>query len=159
MPTAEARATSKKFRLILPVFAAVFFCLFGYLGSSAVLSVIFSGPLSSASLDRKKPGSQEIPTVFVPVPPLTITMSRSDPRMQLRLETQIEVSAELAKQAVKQMPKIVDVMNTYLRATDLEELADPGKILRVRLQLLRRVDTILGGSGVKSLLITKFLIS
>jgi len=56
-------------------------------------------------------------------------------------------------------PRIVDVLNGYLRAIDIATLEDPVTLTRLRAQMLRRIQVIAGPGRVKDLLIMEFVLS
>ena len=50
------------------------------------------------------------------------------------------------------MPRILDVLNSYLRAVELADLEDPSAMVRLRAQMLRRVQIVTGEGRVRDLL-------
>ncbi|EPX84174.1 Flagellar basal body-associated protein FliL [Rubellimicrobium thermophilum DSM 16684] len=57
------------------------------------------------------------------------------------------------------VPRIVDVLNGYLRAVSPEELAAPDALLRLRSQMLRRVQVVAGGTRARDLLVMEFVLN
>jgi flagellar FliL protein len=51
------------------------------------------------------------------------------------------------------------VLNGYLRAVDAADLEDPAALVRVRAQMLRRVQLVTGEGRVRDLLVTEFLLN
>jgi flagellar FliL protein len=97
--------------------------------------------------------------VFVELDPFMVSISGSDPVRQLRLELQLEIPAG-AEDAVRAVtPRLEDTMNTYLRSIDLSDIENPDTLLRMRLQLLRRLQVAAGEGRIHNLLVTQFLIS
>ncbi|MDZ7906065.1 MAG: flagellar basal body-associated FliL family protein [Cypionkella sp.] len=96
---------------------------------------------------------------FVPVDPLIITLGSSQSGRNLRFSSQIEVAKAYAADVALLMPRIVDVMNGYLRAIDPAELDDPAMLLRIRAQLLRRIQMVTGDGRVRDLLVTEFVLN
>lgn len=96
---------------------------------------------------------------FVPVEPLVITLGASDAGRNLRFTSQIEVASAYTADVTLLLPRIVDVMNGYLRALDPAELDDPAMLLRVRAQLLRRIQLVTGEGRVRDLLVTEFVLN
>jgi flagellar FliL protein len=96
---------------------------------------------------------------FVAIDPLIISLPGVNGRDHLRFAAQLEVapSAVTAVEAIK--PRIVDVLNGYLRAVDLAELEDPAALMRIRAQMLRRIHVVVGPDQVKDLLIMEFVLS
>jgi flagellar protein FliL len=57
------------------------------------------------------------------------------------------------------MPRIVDVLNGYLRAVEVREFEDPAALVRLRAQMLRRVQIVTGEGRVRDLLVTEFVLN
>jgi flagellar FliL protein len=57
------------------------------------------------------------------------------------------------------MPRIVDVTNTYLRALKLADLEDSQALIRLRAQLLRRMQVVTGEGRINDLLIMEFVLN
>ena len=57
------------------------------------------------------------------------------------------------------LPRIVDVMNGYLRALDPKVMEDPAALVRIRAQMLRRIQIVTGEGRVRDLLITEFVLN
>jgi flagellar protein FliL len=96
---------------------------------------------------------------FVEVDPLIINMSRNGQSSFLRFKSQLEVNPKAESDVVAVMPRIVDVLNGYLRAVDMTELEDPAALIRLRAQMLRRVQVVAGEGRVRDLLIMEFVLS
>jgi flagellar FliL protein len=62
-----------------------------------------------------------------------------------------------AEEVARQMPRIVDVLNTYLRALDLPDLEEPAALTRIRAQMLRRIRLVVGADRVNDLLVMEFI--
>ena len=58
-----------------------------------------------------------------------------------------------------EMPRIVDALNTYLRAVEVRDLEDPAALTRLRAQMLRRVQIVTGAGEVRDLLVTEFVLN
>ncbi len=110
-----------------------------------------------SSEDGDKPDG---PTAaFVPIEPLVISIAGTGGTRFLRFGAQLEVPPEHEAEVAAIMPRIVDVLNGYLRAVDLEELADPDVLVRLRGQMLRRVQVVTGQKQVRDLLIMEFVLN
>jgi len=57
------------------------------------------------------------------------------------------------------MPRILDVLNSYLRAVAITDLEDPTAMARLRAQMLRRVQIVTGEGRVRDLLVTEFVLN
>ena len=94
---------------------------------------------------------------FVPVDPLVISLS--DRGGHLRFRAQLEVGSAYTDEVTKLMPRVVDVLNNYLRALEAEDLSDGTSLARLRAQMLRRIQIVTGGGRVNDLLIMEFVLN
>jgi flagellar FliL protein len=96
---------------------------------------------------------------FVEIDPLVVSLGTGQSLAHLRFRGHLEVNpgAEEAVQAL--MPRVMDVLNGYLRATRPEELTDPTMLIRLRAQMLRRVQLVVGEGVVKDLLVSEFVLN
>jgi len=95
--------------------------------------------------------------VFVPVDPLVISLSERG--SHLRFRAQLEVGSAYTDEVTQLMPRVVDVLNNYLRALEVEDLADGASLTRLRAQMLRRIQIVTGGGRVNDLLIMEFVLN
>ncbi len=104
--------------------------------------------------------SSPLPEVaFVPVEQIIISLGRNAANEHLLFKSQIEVDKGNEEQVTALMPRIVDVMNSYLRAVDVRVLEDPKALIKLRAQLLRRIRTVAGEDRVRDLLIMEFVLN
>lgn len=96
---------------------------------------------------------------YVSVPVMTLSLTGSSEFRLLRIMAELEVHPEAETAVADVMPRIMDVMNSYLRALDTEEVVAPYALQDVRRQLLRRVQVVTGPDMVNDLLITEFLLN
>lgn len=126
----------------------------------------FSGMILSPAADAQAEGeSVEEPAgplpdiAFVPVDPVVITLGPGAQNKHLRFTAQLEVAKPTAAEVTLLMPRILDVLNSYLRAVEVAQLEDPAALLRLRAQMLRRVQIVTGEGRVRDLLITEFVLN
>lgn len=96
---------------------------------------------------------------FVPIEPILVSLGPEAHAKHLRFSAQIEVAPEQAEAVAGVMPRIVDALNTYLRAVEVRDLEDPAALTRLRAQMLRRVQTVTGAGQVNDLLITELVLN
>lgn len=94
---------------------------------------------------------------YVAIEPLVVSLAGQP--SHLRFRAQLEVASGRAKEVEKMMPRVVDVLNTYLRALKPEDLTDSGSLIRLRAQMLRRVQIATGSGRVNDLLIMEFVLN
>jgi flagellar FliL protein len=96
---------------------------------------------------------------FVPMDPIMISLAPGASAKHLRFIGQLEVAPDHAVEVAGLMPRVLDVLNTYLRAVDVKDLEDPAALARLRAQMLRRIQVVTGEGRVRDLLITEFVLN
>ncbi|MEJ6396371.1 flagellar basal body-associated FliL family protein [Yoonia sp. 208BN28-4] len=96
---------------------------------------------------------------FVALDPLLISIPSDTGRSFLRFAAQLEVRPEYMAEVENLKPRIVDVLNGYLRAVDIAELEDPTALVRLRAQMLRRLQIVAGEGRIRDLLIMEFVLN
>ena len=105
-------------------------------------------------------GPDPLPQIaFVPVSPVVISIGPASRSQHLRLTAELEVEKPRAEEVALLMPRILDVLNGYLRAVDAAQFEDPAALVRLRAQILRRVQIVTGEGRVRDLLITEFVMN
>lgn len=122
--------------------------------------VTFTGLLFGHATEHAAPGAEALPDIaFVPVEPVVISLGGEAQGRHLRFTSQIEVEGAYKADVMLLLPRILDVLNGYLRAMELAELEDPAALVRMRAQLLRRIQVVTGQGRVRDLLITEFVLN
>lgn len=96
---------------------------------------------------------------FVAMEPILVSLGPGARAKHLRFTGQLDVDPAGAAAVQGEMPRIVDALNTYLRAVEVRDLEDPAALTRLRAQMLRRVQTVTGDGQVRDLLITEFVLN
>ena len=96
---------------------------------------------------------------FVPVTPVVISLGEASSSRHLRMSAQLEVAPAFSGEVTHLMPRILDVLNGYLRAIEVAEVENPAALVRIRAQLLRRIQIVTGEGRVRDLLITEFVLN
>ncbi|MCC5970254.1 MAG: flagellar basal body-associated FliL family protein [Pararhodobacter sp.] len=117
------------------------------------------------SVDSALQGSRQEPMgtpsaaafAYVPIAPITINLGLRGQSRHLRFAAQLEVAPQEAAEVGHLMPRILDVLNIYLRALETHELEEPAALIRLRAQMLRRIQIVTGPGRVNDLLITEFV--
>lgn len=94
---------------------------------------------------------------FVPLEPITINFGSSETARHLRFSAQLEVEPSKSDEVRRLEPRIIDVLNIYLRALAPHELEEPAALMRLRGQMLRRVQIVTGPQMVRNLLVMEFI--
>ena len=96
---------------------------------------------------------------FVEIDPLVVSLGTGQSLAHLRFRGHLEVNTGAEDTVQALMPRVMDVLNGYLRATRPEELTDPTMLIRLRAQMLRRVQLVVGEGVVKDLLVSEFVLN
>ena len=152
---AEPKTKSK---LPLLIGLALFLALGGG-GFYAVYAGLLFAPVVAAAATPDATG-QALPEIaFVPIDPVVVSLGKATENRHLRLTAQLEVKRNAQTEVAALMPRILDVLNGYLRAVEVAELEDPDALVRLRSQMLRRIQIVTGEGRVRDLLVTEFVLN
>jgi len=169
-----AEAAQKKKGLLIPGVIGLVLAIAGGLGGYWAVT---SGPLGGSSDSAEYGGSDgygsdevaddvvtyirpELDEVaFVPLDPMVITIGPGTVGRQLLFTAELEVAPDDAEEVTNLLPRVLDVLNSYLRVIDMQELNDPRTLVRLRAQLLRRIQIVTGDVLVRDLLVTEFVVN
>lgn len=155
-PTEEAKKPSK-LPLILGLLAAL---IGGGGGFFAAYSGMIMGAESHASTADAPVEAGALPDVaFVPVEPMIVSLSPASNNRHLRFRAQLEVPSDHASDVEMLMPRVIDVLNGYLRALEIRDIESASAMTRLRAQMLRRVQIVAGPGRVNDLLIMEFVLN
>lgn len=96
---------------------------------------------------------------FVPLDTMVVSLGADAGSRHLRFTAQVEVVDTAAADVTLLVPRILDVLNSYLRAIDTASIEDPQAMARLRAQMLRRIQIVTGEGRVRDLLITEFVLN
>lgn len=102
-------------------------------------------------------GAEEV--AFVALDPMVITLSTGSSRQLLRFTAQLDVEPSAVEEVEKIKPRIVDILNGYLRALDIEDIEAPAALVKIRSQMLHRVKIVVGEGRVNDLLVMEFVLN
>jgi flagellar FliL protein len=150
----------KKSKLPL-IIGLVLFLVMGGGGFFAVYSGMILAPAEPAAGEHAAdPAHEAAPDdfAFVPVPSVTISLGNPSDNKHLRFTAQLEVAKAKASKVEELMPRILDVLNGYMRALEESDLQQPDALVRLRSQMLRRIQIVTGEGYVRDLLVTEFVL-
>jgi len=107
--------------------------------------------------DQYKVGDKALS--FVPIDPMVISLGTTGRGRHLKFSAEMEVVPGREQQVRELMPRILDVLNGYLRAVPLEELETASALVTLRAQMLRRIQLVVGDGFVRDLLVTEFVLN
>lgn len=96
---------------------------------------------------------------YVPIPTMTVSVGPGGTATHLRFQAQIEVPSNFEQDVAKLMPRILDVLNGYLRALDAADLEAQSALMKLRLHMLKRIEIVVGRGRVNDLLVTEFVLN
>lgn len=115
---------------------------------------------SNFALAAARSGPQDYKNIaFVPIEPLVISLGTAADARHLRFRGQIEAPVAHAAEVEAMMPRIVDVLNSYLRAVQLSDLERPAALVEIRTHMLRRIQIVMGKGRVNDLLVMEFVLN
>lgn len=130
-----------------------------YAAFTGLLPFLATGdPTQDTAVDGG-PSADFADVAFIPIEPLVISLAGEGKTRHLRFRAELEVQRAQASEIGRLMPRIVDVLNTYLRALSVSDLEDRTALLRLRAQMLRRVQIVTGRDGINDLLIMEFVLN
>jgi flagellar FliL protein len=97
-------------------------------------------------------------TAFVVLPQLIVPLGEAAKAHHLRAQLSVETTKEYAERVEQLKPRLIDMLNTYLRAVEESELIEPSRFQRLQLQILRRAKLVAGDEAVKNILIQEFVL-
>lgn len=98
-------------------------------------------------------------TVFVALDPVVVSLGPEMAGRQLLFTAHLEVPAQHADEVTRLVPRVLDVLNSYLRVVDMAEISEPTSLAIMRAQLLRRIQVVTGDGRVNDLLVTQFVVN
>jgi flagellar protein FliL len=121
----------------------------------------FSGMIlgGKSAIDHAADGDAMPDIAFVPIDPVIVSLGDAAENRHLSFTSQLEVEKIHAAEVALLLPRILDVLNSYLSAVDPTSLEGNSAIVRVRAQLLRRIQIVTGEGRVRDLLITEFVLN
>jgi flagellar FliL protein len=153
--TMAAAAAPRKRKLLPLLLGIVAAAALGGGGFYATYSGLLLGTPKEISPEEAKLAG----IAFVPIQPLMISLGQDGHDRHLRFAAHLEVAKAYTEEVELLQPRILDVLNGYLRAVDMKDLEDPTALIRLRAQMLRRLQIVTGEGRVRDLLITEFVLN
>lgn len=157
---AKPQKAAPKKKGLLPILLGLVAALaLGGGGFFAVYSGLILGHSAPESAEHAETPDPLPEIAFVPVTPVVIPLGAAGRNQNLRMTANLEVAKPHSGEVETLMPRILDVLNSYLRAVEVAQLEDPAALVRIRAQLLRRIQIVTGEGRVRDLLVTEFMIN
>ncbi len=157
----EGARKKKKGGLLVPILIGLVLAM--SLGIGAAVAVMtgvapIPGLETEDDAENAEDAEPEPPVAFVDFEELEITIGRAENPARLRLRIAIETTEPYVETVEEMKPRILDALNTLLRATDPRDLAEPRALARLRAQMLRRVRLAADPTAIRDLLITEYFV-
>ncbi|MEP2919753.1 flagellar basal body-associated FliL family protein [Sulfitobacter sp.] len=121
--------------------------------------ILGSGDKEKAEIQKEEVKDPFGDIAFVAVEPMVISIDAVPESRLLRFRAQLEVPKSYEADVTLVLPRVVDVLNSYLRALEVADLEDQAALTRLRAQMLRRVKVVTGQDLVNDLLIMEFVLT
>lgn len=153
----------RKKGLLIPLLMGLVLAITGGAGG---FWAVTSGPLAPDSTARTtaETAPAEVPlsppaVSFVPLETLVISLGPEETSRHLLFTAELEVDPAHEAEVTHLSPRVLDVLNSYLRVISVAELSDPASLARLRAQMLRRIQIVTGTGRVHDLLVTQFVVN
>lgn len=128
-------------------------------GFYAVYSGMILGPETDMASDEVAPDTDAPDVAFVPLDPLVVSLGADGSNSYLRFTAELEVERRYENEVSHLRPRVLDVLNGYLRALQAQDIEAPAALVRLRSQMLHRVQIVTGEGRVRDLLVTEFVLN
>lgn len=135
--------------------------------SSFGLVYFLTPPPATATAEACAPGDHgagEVkPTImadqsYVQLKEMVITVGSAPATRYLKMNISVMTDSANSETVLAAEPVLIDAFNTYLRSIEMKDFEDPGFYPRMREQLARRSELVLGSGVSNGVLITEFLL-
>jgi len=158
--TTEIDATPSSKRSKLPLLLGIVFLLLGAGGGFVAVSMgVLSIGTGSANDAPQTVHRDTEEAAFVALEPIIVSFQQGSGRSLLRFTAQLDVMPSAVSEVEKIKPRIVDILNGYLRALEIEDLEEPAALMKIRSQMLHRVKIVAGADLINDLLVMEFVLN
>ncbi len=118
-----------------------------------------SEKMADADAEEDKPKITYDHPAYVALEPFIISLGERANARHLKVTISVEVEPGTEAEVAAAMPRINDVLNTYLRAVDEKDLEVPRAMMRLRAHMLRRVQLVSPPDAVRDVLFQEFILN
>lgn len=158
-PVDDAPEKKSKMPVILGLILALVGGGGGFYAAWSGMILGSDGNSSQTRLEKKEVKDPFADIAFVEVEPMVISIDSHPVQRQLRFRAQLEVPKNYQEDVTKLLPRVVDVLNSYLHALEVADLEDRAALTRLRAQMLRRIQIVTGHDRVNDFLIMEFVLT
>lgn len=162
---AQPERPKRKKGLLIPLLLGV---ILAAAGGGGGYWAVTSGPFAPVATASQVSGDNHAvpePTIapvnvsFVPLETLVISLGPDETSRHLLFTAELEVDPVHEAEVTRLSPRVLDVLNSYLRVISISELSDPSSLGLLRAQMLRRIQVVTGSDRVHDLLVTQFVVN
>lgn len=125
----------------------------------ATFAGLVLAPESAVEATASSGEGDALPKVaYVEMDPLVISLDPTSHSRHLRFRAQLETPYQYADEVRSALPRVIDILNGYLRALEARDIEDSASLFRIRAQMLRRIQAVTGPGRVNDLLIMEFVL-
>ncbi|MEM6826085.1 MAG: flagellar basal body-associated FliL family protein [Pseudomonadota bacterium] len=157
--TAEGEEEPKKKGGLVPLLIGLVLALVGGGAGFGIVAAGLIGGSSEEAKEEDKPKFEPEQVAFVPLDPLIISVGSPGVSRHLRFQAQLEVKPGNEPIVSAVLPRVTDILNGYLRAVEVADIEDPAALVKLRAQMLRRVQIVVGDGLVSDLLVSEFVLN
>lgn len=123
------------------------------------IGVAEADAMPAAESNPTAPSSEIADLAFVALDPMVISFSEGSSRRLLRFVGVLEVVPSAIEEVETLKPRIMDILNGFLTALDIEDLEEPAALLKIQSHLFHRVRIVAGEDRINDLLVVEFVIN
>lgn len=125
----------------------------GYILTDRGLVPSFIGSQGASALSS----SSEL--TYFELDPILVNLPSGGNHSHLKISAHLEISSGFESKISAELPRIMDIMLTYLRAIRVRDLEEQSALFVIRSELLQRVKIIVGQNIVHDILIDEFILN
>lgn len=153
----EVSSTKSKATLFIGIFASILGLSGGFYAT--YYGLLFTEKHVDTSVSQTTEPEEVAEISFIPVDQIIVSLRPGSSNKHLSFRSQLEVPAAYREDVEHLLPRIIDIMNGYLSALDTADFENPAIIVRLRSQLLRRVQVVAGTERINDLLVMEFVLN
>lgn len=162
----EIKEPKKKKGLLVPIVLGV---ILAGAGGGGGFWAVTQGPFApevaedevseEGNVEDDHSGMDPTNIAFLELETLVISLGAEEANRNLIFSASLEVPPQHLEEVTQLTPRVLDVLNSYLRVIAIAELSEPTSLARLRSQMLRRIQVVTGNGRVRDLLVTQFLVN
>ncbi|MEO9457580.1 MAG: flagellar basal body-associated FliL family protein [Lentilitoribacter sp.] len=156
-PRTEDLPKPSKKPILLAIILGILGAIGGFFASYSGKILTTASAFQTNSLPAEMNPSPEVS--FIEIPAILVSLGSNSTNKHLSFKSQLEVPLRYHADVEHLLPRVIDVINSYLRALETEDFDSPTILVRLRSQLLRRIQVVVDQEKVNDLLIMEFVLN